>query len=148
MVLKAAFDRHVAGEEKLSFHEKMQKSYDRYKAKGYCFVVALLMQDGAEEYSVAAVSRETDPQRVVDDLDNFCWTMEHTRVLAVLDTRIAFEEQLKEAGLSAEAYLVRPALSLPDGAAALPDIKKLMIDKPRRSALRVIDGEKPEAAPF
>lgn len=142
--MKAAFDATARGEETLGFYDKMQSAFERAKSEGFRFVVAFAAERDAPEYSVAHVSREPDDAGAFADLDNFSWAMEHVEPLVVLDTALAFTEAL-ERGREAESYLGKPLVNIPQAASQLPDTKKLFVDKPRRAAFRVIDGDKPEA---
>lgn len=142
--MRAAFDAKAAGEEKLGFYDKMEKAHARAQSGGYRFVVAFVADEHQKNYSVAFVSRAPDDERAFADLDNFSWTMEHTKPLAVLDTQSPFEALLKR-GVEAEHYIKKPAIFIPDAAKAYPDSKKLFVDKVRRAAFRVIEGGKPDS---
>ena len=71
--------------------------------------------------------------------------MEHSKVLAVLDMNIPFEEQIQNKRAEAEHYSDQPFINIPQSAWALPDITKLLAIKPKAPFLKVVhNGDAPE----
>lgn len=150
--MKPAFDKHARGEEVLPIYEKMRLEFERGQRQGYRFITAYLDSAQGRIYNVAAISRgQEDDDGAGADLDNVFYAINmqadgQMRVLAILDTQQDFEGQLHEPDTPAEAYLAKPAINIPESAWNWPDIKEVLMDKPKRPVLTVIEGGKPDLA--
>lgn len=129
--MKPAFDKTAPGEETLGLYDKLERVYDRTKVSGHKLVVAFRRAHDSEEYSVAQVSRASDMNGALDDLDNFCFAFNYETAgefqpLAVLNMDEPYERQMRGPEAPDEGYLRDPVINLPDRAKGYEDIAKII----------------------